>query len=343
MLTHFTDIFNVGIWQSLSSDIHPSMPDHLVQKLPDYVLSSRADSTRKKYTYGFNSWCKWSKLHCISSLPASTVHIALYLVHISETFNSTSKIDEAVYAISWAHKLAGFPNPCNSDLVISVREGSYRKIGHKINKKEPITANILSKIVHLYGQDCNNLKDVRIACMCLLSYAGFLRFSELANLKRSNVTFLPTHVKLFLEQSKTDVYREGRDVVISKTGNNTCPVAMLEHYMKLAQIAENSDEFVFRSLSYCSKSGTYKLRKNSPLSYTRAREVLLNALETIGLDKKQFGLHSLRSGGATAAAAAGVEDRLFKKHGRWKSENAKDGYIKESIDNRLSVSKKLGI
>ncbi|VDI24029.1 Hypothetical predicted protein [Mytilus galloprovincialis] len=128
------------------------MPDHLVQKLPDYVLSSRADSTRKKYTYGFNSWCKWSKLHCISSLPASTVHIALYLVHISETFNSTSKIDEAVYAISWAHKLAGFPNPCNSDLVTSVREGSYRKIGHKINKKEPITANILSKIVHLYGQ-----------------------------------------------------------------------------------------------------------------------------------------------------------------------------------------------
>ena len=70
---------------------------------------------------------------------------------------------------------------------------------------------------------------------------------------------------------------------------------------------------------------------------------MLNALETIGLDKKQFGLHSLRSGGATAAAAAGVEDRLFKKHGRWKSKNAKDGYIKESIDNRLSVSKKLGI
>lgn len=119
-----------------------------------------------------------------------------------------------------------------------------------------------------------------------LSYAGFLRFSELANLKRSNVTFFPTHVKLFLEQSKTDVYREGRDVVISKTGNNTCPVAMLEHYMKLAKISENSDEFIFRSLSYCSKSDTYKLRKNLPLSYTRAREVLLNALETIGLDKK---------------------------------------------------------
>ena len=56
-----------------------------------------------------------------------------------------------------------------------------------------------------------------------------------------------------------------------------------------------------------------------------------------------FGLHSLRSGGASAAAAAGVEDRLFKKHGRWKSENAKDGYIKEALTQRLSVSKNLGI
>ena len=34
---------------------------------------------------------------------------------------------------------------------------------------------------------------------------------------------------------------------------------------------------------------------------------------------KQFGLHSLRS----AAACAGVPDRLFKHHGRWCSENTK--------------------
>jgi hypothetical protein len=36
--------------------------------------------------------------------------------------------------------------------------------------------------------------------------------------------------------------------------------------------------------------------------------MLLSALEGIGLDKTKFGLHSLRSGGATAAAAAGIDD-----------------------------------
>ena len=51
-------------------------------------------------------------------------------------------------------------------------------------------------------------------------------------------------------------------------------------------------------------------------------------LKELGLDPKQFGLHSLRGGGASAAANAGVPDRWFKRHGRWISENAKDGYIK---------------
>ena len=43
------------------------------------------------------------------------------------------------------------------------------------------------------------------------------------------------------------------------------------------------------------------------------------------------------------AANAGVSDRLFKIHGRWRSDNAKDGYIEDSMDKRLSVTRQLGI
>ncbi|KAK3090282.1 hypothetical protein FSP39_010613 [Pinctada imbricata] len=56
-----------------------------------------------------------------------------------------------------------------------------------------------------------------------------------------------------------------------------------------------------------------------------------------------FGLHSLRSGGATAAASFGIHDRLFKRHGRWKSELAKDGYVKDSLTERLLVTQCLGL
>ena len=34
-------------------------------------------------------------------------------------------------------------------------------------------------------------------------------------------------------------------------------------------------------------------------------------------------------------------DRLFKRHGRWRSESAKDGYVKDSIPALMSVSKSL--
>ena len=55
-----------------------------------------------------------------------------------------------------------------------------------------------------------------------------------------------------------------------------------------------------------------------------------------------IGTHSLRSGGATAAANTGIPDRLFKRHSRWSSDSAKDGYVKDSLSSRVSVSKTLG-
>ena len=41
------------------------------------------------------------------------------------------------------------------------------------------------------------------------------------------------------------------------------------------------------------------------------------------MDVSKIPVHSLRSGGATAAANAGVKDRMFKRHGRWVIENAR--------------------
>ena len=71
------------------------------------------------------------------------------------------------------------------------------------------------------------------------------------------------------------------------------------------------------------------------------RELFLAKLKLLGFDTTKFSLHSLRSGGATAAANAGVADRLFKRHGRWRSETAKDGYVKDSRDALMSVSMSL--
>ena len=66
-------------------------------------------------------------------------------------------------------------------------------------------------------------------------------------------------------------------------------------------------------------------------------------IEKIGLNAKDLGLHSLRSGEASTAAKMGVKNRLFKRHGRWKSESVKDGYVKDKLKELLSVTAILGL
>ena len=64
------------------------------------------------------------------------------------------------------------------------------------------------------------------------------------------------------------------------------------------------DMLLFRGIVH-TKSGE-QLRKKGGISYTRARELVLQKLAALGLDPKRFGLHSLRSGGVSAAANASV-------------------------------------
>lgn len=76
-----------------------------------------------------------------------------------------------------------------------------------------------------------------------------------------------------------------------------------------------------------------KVRRQG-ISYVRARHFA---------DVSNIGTHSLRAGGATAAAKVSTQDRLFERYGRWVIENAKDDYVKDSIQSRLAVSRSLGI
>ena len=61
-------------------------------------------------------------------------------------------------------------------------------------------------------------------------------------------------------------------------------------------------------------------------------------IKSIGFNEKLFGLHSQRSGGATDTAKNGVPDRLFKNHGRWKSDQGKDEYVRDKLEDFLKVS-----
>ena len=345
---HFCDVVPIdfvrGVLQPSFQHVEDSRLQALFQDLPAVLLKSKAVNTTKKYERGFNRWRKWaSQFKEIAIFPASSVYVSLFFLSLIQESVSCSIIDEVHYGLKWFHDLAGQLDPCNSPVVIQLLESAKRILSVPVKKKEPVTPEVIQRLVAYYGSASASLADLRLLTLCVLGYAGFFRFDELVQLRRCDFQFEDSFMRIFVQRSKTDIYRDGAWVVIAKTFKPTCPVLLTLRYFAAASCSEDSEDFIFRPLSFCSSNGSYRFRGSVPLSYSRAREIVLCAFEAIGLSRRDYGLHSLRAGGASAAANAQVTDRLFKRHGRWKSDKAKDGYIKDNILSLLSVSLSLGI
>ena len=207
----------------------------------------------------------------------------------------------------------------------------------------PISKDVLMACCEKYAT-CNELPIRRDISIALLLFAGFFRFSELAGLTIKDIAISDSHLTIQVTRSKTDQYRKGDEVVIAWSDKVTCPVVNLEKYMSLANIdaSKASSDYLFKPLVKV-RSGFKLIEKVKPLSYTRARESIVGLLKEFVPDTTNISLHSFRAGGATAAANAQVQDRCWKRHGRWRSDSAKDGYVEDSVDNRLLVSQSLGI
>ena len=319
----------------------PLVNGHLVRaarSIPNLLLKSIAPSTIKRYAYGFKHWTTWRRSHPeIPCLPVSGQHLAVYIAVAIQKNCPFGRVDSVCLGLSWLHRALGLQNPCDSSTVTMLREAAKRILSKAVRKKEPLSPKDLRALAQRLR--FGTLIDLRTLTVAVLSYAGFLRFDEVSTLRANHITFEPGYVRLFIDHSKTDQHNEGREVLIAKIGSFACPVGVLRSYMKRARVTKG---FIFRPLQ--STRGTHVLRKaDKSISYSTLRSDMLKALADLGLDKSKFGLHSLRRGGATQAANAGVSDRLFKKHGRWASENAKDGYVEESVDALLSVSRSLGL
>ena len=279
----------------------------------------------------------------IEAFPAKTEHVALYLQHLLDSTQSYSVVDSAIYAIQWAHNLAGLPSPVDAPIIRDISKAAKKMNGaHVVSRKQAVTADMIGTLVS--ASNLSNLLDLRNVCLFLLAFAGFFRINEVLHIKYGDVRFQSGYVAIDVTSSKTDQLRKGSEVVIASGSSiDTCPVNILRRYLtEVERYPIDSSHYIFRPLSKC-RAGHKLVSVNKPISYSSIRDYFKRSFKDIVLDVSQFGTHSLRAGGASAAANAGVQDRLFKCHGRWKTVSAKNGYVADSLGSRLSVSRMLGI
>ena len=145
----------------------------------------------------------------------------------------------------------------------------------------------------------------------------------------THLEFFPDYLRIFVPKAKNDVYRDENYVYIQRLYKLFCLVSILERYIKLGEIDTTSRDYnLFKQVRFLKSKNAYKLCGKG-LSYSKCREIFKDYLKGLGYDEKKYGLHSLRSGGATAAVTnnPNLSERLLKLHGSWKSDIAKDVYI----------------
>ena len=140
---------------------------------------------------------------------------------------SFPKIECICFAIKFYHKLLDYTDPCSPFVASSSLEAAKRLSVHKTRKKKAITIEHLELLYQKLAVKSKNLSSFRLLTMCTFGFCGFMRYSEVCNLRRSDVTFHDRFIKVFIEKCKTDVYREGNWTYMIISTGNLCPVKIL--------------------------------------------------------------------------------------------------------------------
>ncbi len=283
----------------------------------DYVGQARAANTLRGYRADWAHFEGWCRSHGLSSLPASPEHVALYLASLAET-HKASTLQRRLSSISQAHKAAGLESPTGHAAVRAVWAGIRRARGVAQEGKAPaVTEDVRAMVAALP----DSLLGTRDRALLLVGFAGAFRRSELVSLDVGDVEETREGLVATLRRSKTDQEGEGRRVGIPYGSNpSTCPVRSLRGWLEVSGITSGA---LFRGVD---RHG--RLLPNR-LSDKAVALVVKRRAQGAGLDPSIYSGHSLRSGLATSAAAAGVSERAIMAQTGHRSLHVVRRYIRE--------------
>ena len=237
-----------------------------------------------------------------------------------------SSMRHYLHGIATTQQELGHPNPLTQNPLIWRMFKAIKRLQghHAVRKRLPITVSVLQKIDPLVDTKVTQQLCLRAAMW--LGTCGLLRSGEFAaknssvpTLKRSQLTFhdskrnvlvpilqckeFPTYMVLRLEQSKTDPFRQGTDVVVS---NPTAIRYMLDYLHARGPCLPRQALLVGSD--------------GNALSVGELVKFIQSLITKANIPNSHLFLgHSFRKGGATTLHEIGYPDSLIKQMGRWSS------------------------
>lgn len=290
----------------------------------EFARRSRAANTLRAYRLDWAAFETWCTEHGLQALPAAPETVRLYATDLARQGRKPSTITRHAASIAVAHRRAGHvPPPTADPLFRETLSGIRKTLGTAPAKKTAAELTILQAMIAATPvTDAAGrvlASGVRDRALLLLGFAAFARESELAALDVEDVREADDGLRLTIRRSKTDQEGAGEEIGVPYGSHReTCPVRALRAWRRL-QDADRGP--LFRRVN---RHGQIDGR----LSPQAVGEIVKRAAARAGHDPRSFGGHSLRSGGATAAAKGKAPDRAIMRQGRWRSERIARGYIR---------------
>ncbi len=301
-------------------------------QISTYAAHSKATNTWKAYQADLRDFSSWCDGYRLASLPAAPETLAAYLTVLAK-YCKVATIQRRLSAISQRHAAAGLESPTRAAIVRLTMQGIKRTHApmQVVRKVRPAVTSVIYKLVDPLG---SSLIDQRDRALILLGFAGAFRRSELAQLCLSDISETEDGLRVVLRQSKTDQEGEGyvKGIPFGHE-HKTCPALAWKAWCEAAGITNG---FAFRSVTRHGKLGT-------SLSDRAVAEVIKRRARAAGLDYQDYSGHSLRAGLATAAAQAGVSERVIAKQTGHKSLPVLRGYIREGSLFTENAAAKVGL
>jgi integrase len=311
--------------------VHPTttIEPALALAVARYAAAGVSANTQRAYRSAWRSFESWCAGHGLAALPATPLVCAAYLADCAGRLRATSLAVHAA-AIAQHHQGRGHTSPTSSPEVAQVLRGIRRELGVAPSKKAALPSKDLRTLVMGLGPTPRDLRD---RALLLLGFCTGCRRSELVGLDVEDVIFRDEGILVRLRRSKTDQERAGRVVPVEYgVRAESCPGNALEDWLSAAAIRTGP---LFRPID---RHGRIQPNRLNGRAVAR---ILQGRARLAGLDSGNLGAHSLRSGLATAAAAAGVGEREIGERTGHKNMTVLRGYI-HADPFAASVTQRLG-
>lgn len=273
----------------------------LYERLREIQSFRLAPNTVRCYSHDWKMFTTWCAETGLSSLPATSETVSLYIVDLLQNERRISTAVRRTSAITHMHRTNGHQTPVTEEIWVLLAN-ARRMLHEGIRQMQPLTIDQLRQISGLLAGD-GTVEALRNRAILVLGFTSALRRASITQLLLSDIEFVPEGTVIQIRYAKDDQEGKGRTVgVPSGQHADTCLSKCLNTWLAHRGTVDGPLFTTIRENDF---------RHLAPSVVGR---IVKAGVQRIGLDPTRYAGHSLRSGFITAAGQAGVSHLVIAGH-----------------------------